>query len=269
MVAGTSSTAPSSPTRVLIVEDDESTAEAMAFHMRAAGMDPVVANDGLAGLRSLRSEPPDAVVLDLMLPGVDGWHVIRQVREWAPRLPIIVVTARTNEHDRVEVLSIGADDVMAKPFSMRELLARVTAALRRSAVEVAHAERLPVMEGELRIDPERMEVAVAGEPAELTPLEFKLLWTLAEGRDRALSRDEIFRRVWGGERAHGDRSVDVLVRRLRRKVDEVPGAFTYVQTLHGVGYRFLTTPRRMPASGEAVLRPSPGGPVPPEAPRAS
>ena len=259
MVVGTSSTAPGSPTRVLIVEDDESTAEAMAFHMRAAGMDPVVANDGLAGLRSLRSEPPDAVVLDLMLPGVDGWHVIRQVPEWAPRQPIIVVTARTNEHDRVEVLSIGADDVMAKPFSMRELLARVTAALRRSAVETAHAE--------LRIDPERMEVTVAGEPAELTPLEFKLLWTLAEGRDRALSRDEIFRRVWGGERAHGDRSVDVLVRRLRRKVDEVPGAFTYIQTLHGVGYRFLTTPRRMPGSMDFM--PSPGGPVPPGAPRAS
>jgi len=113
-----------------------------------------------------------------------------------------------------------------------------------------------------------MEVSVAGEPAELTPLEFKLLWTLAEGRDRALSRDEIFRRVWGGERAHGDRSVDVLVRRLRRKVDEVPGAFTYVQTLHGVGYRFLTTPRRMPGAFDEAMR-SPGGPVPPGAPRAS
>jgi DNA-binding response OmpR family regulator len=265
MVASPPAADPAATTRILIVEDDESTAEAMAFHMRAAGMEPVVAGDGLAGLRSLRTQPPDAVVLDLMLPGVDGWHVIRQVREWAPRLPIIVVTARTNEHDRVEVLSIGADDVMAKPFSMRELLARVTAALRRTAVESAHAERLPVVEGELCIDPERMEVSVSGEPADLTPLEFKLLWALAEGRDRALSRDEIFRRVWGGERGHGDRSVDVLVRRLRRKVDEVPGAFTYVQTLHGVGYRFLTTPRRMPGGPTR----SPGGPAPPEAPRAS
>ena len=181
-----------------------------------------------------------------MLPGVDGWHLIRQAREWAPRLPIIVVTARTNEHDRVEVLSLGADDVMAKPFSMRELLARVTAALRRTAVENAQSDRLPVAEGELSIDPERMSVIVAGRPAELTPLEFKLLWTLAEGRERTLSRDEIFRRVWGGERAHGDRSVDVLVRRLRRKVDEVGGSFTYIQTLHGVGYRFQATPRVMP-----------------------
>jgi DNA-binding response OmpR family regulator len=233
-------------TRILIVEDDESTAEAIAFHMRAAGLEPTVAADGLAGLRALRSSSPDAVVLDLMLPGVDGWHLIRQAREWAPRLPIIVVTARTNEHDRVEVLSMGADDVMAKPLSMRELLARVTAALRRTAVENARSERLPVTEGDLSIDPERMSVIVAGRPAELTPLEFKLLWTLAEGRDRPMSRDEIFRRVWGGERGHGDRSVDVLVRRLRRKVDEVGGAHTYIQTLHGVGYRFQATPRRMP-----------------------
>lgn len=244
--------------KILIVEDDESTAEAMAFHIRAAGMEPTVAPDGLAGLRALRSGTLDAVVLDLMLPGADGWHVIRQAREWAPRLPIIVVTARTNEHDRVEVLSLGADDVMGKPFSMRELLARVTAALRRTAVENARSERLPIQEGELSIDPERMSVIVSGRPADLTPLEFKLLWTLAEGRERTMPRDEIFRRVWGGERGHGDRSVDVLVRRLRRKVDEVPGAYTYVQTLHGVGYRFLATPRRMPgAPSEEPTPPAP------------
>ena len=234
-------------TRILIVEDDESTAEAMAFHMRSAGMEPTVAPDGLAGLRALRGAVPDAMVLDLMLPGVDGWHIIRQAREWAPRLPIIVVTARTNEHDRVEVLSLGADDVMGKPFSMRELLARVTAALRRTAIESSRSERMPINEGELNIDPERMTVIVSGRAADLTPLEFKLLWTLAEGRARALSRDEIFRHVWGGERGHGDRSVDVLVRRLRRKVDETGGPFTYIQTLHGVGYRLQPTPRRMPA----------------------
>lgn len=247
--------------RILIVEDDESTAEAMAFHMRSAGLETTVASDGLAGLRALRHSAPDAVVLDLMLPGVDGWHIIRQAREWAPRLPIIVVTARTNEHDRVEVLSLGADDVMAKPFSMRELMARVTAALRRRAIESAQSERLPVSEGELSIDPERMSVIVGGRQIDLTPLEFKLLWTLAEARERAVSRDEIFRRVWGGERGHGDRSVDVLVRRLRRKVDEVGGRFTYVQTLHGVGYRFQAMARAMPgaapAGGDLVGSPAP------------
>ncbi|WP_217914926.1 response regulator transcription factor [Miltoncostaea marina] len=240
---------------ILIVEDDESTAEAMAFHMRAAGFAPTIAPDGLQALRALRGGPPDAIVLDLMLPGVDGWHLIRQAREWSPRLPIIVVSARTNEHDRVEVLSMGADDVMGKPFSMRELIARVGAALRRNAAERERGERPPVREGDLVIDPERMTVAVAGRPAELTPLEFRLLWTLVEGRERAMSRDEIFRRVWGGERAHGDRSVDVLVRRLRRKVDESGGGYTYVQTFHRVGYRFLPTPRRLPA-------PAGAGPVP-------
>lgn len=242
--------APPTP-RVLVVEDDESIAQAVAFHLRSAGLDPTVTHDGLAALRSLRSATPDVVLLDLMLPGIDGWHLIRQTREWAPRLPIIVVTARTNEHDRVEVLSLGADDVMAKPFSMRELTARVQAALRRAGAGDDERGGEPVSAGELVIDPERMTVTMAGRPLDLTPLEFTLLWTLAGARERALTRDEIFRLVWGRERGHGDRSVDVLVRRLRRKVDEASGAFTYVQTLHGVGYRFMAAPRCMPGAGPA------------------
>ncbi len=242
------------PPRILIVEDDESIGEAVAFHLSRAGMEPVVAGDGLAGLRALRAELPDVLVLDLMLPHVDGWHLIREVRGWAPRLPIIVVSARTNEHDRVEVLGLGADDVVAKPFSMRELVARVTAALRRASV-TSDGDRAPVREGDLVIDPDRLSVSIADEPVDLTPLEFKLLWVLAEQRARAMGRDLIYRRVWGGERGHGDRSVDVLVRRLRRKVDEIGGRFTYVQTQHGVGYRFEAVPRRMPAAG----RPRPAG----------
>jgi DNA-binding response OmpR family regulator len=231
-----------------VVEDDESTAEAVAFHLRAAGLDPALAPDGLTALRALHNNPPDIVLLDLMLPGIDGWHLIRQTREWAPTLPIIVVTARTNEHDRVEVLALGADDVVGKPFSMRELTARVKAALRRVAATGAGPAPEPVREGELVIDPERMTATMAGRPVDLTPLEFTLLWTLADGRERVLSRDDIFRAVWGRERAHGDRSVDVLVRRLRRKVDEVNGEFTYIQTVHGIGYRFRATPRRMPGT---------------------
>jgi len=234
---------------VLIVEDDESTGEAIAFHLARAGLQPQVARDGLAGLTALRRELPDVLVLDLMLPHLDGWYLIREVREWAPELPIIVVTARTNEHDRVEVLALGADDVMAKPFSMRELLARVNAALRRRAAASVDSAREAVALEELVIDPELLAASVAGRPAALTPLEFKLLWLLAEHRGRALTRDEIYRRVWGGERSHGDRSVDVLVRRLRRKVDEVEGGtHTYVQTLHGVGYRLEAVSRGTLAS---------------------
>jgi DNA-binding response OmpR family regulator len=228
------------------VEDDDTTREAIALHLRAAGLAPAAARDGLEGLRAIRHNAPDALVLDLMMPGLDGWELIRHVRQTAPRLPVIVVTARTDERDRLEVLALGADDVMAKPFSMRELTARVGAALRRRRAEEAGAPPAPVEEGELRIDQERMAVSVAGRAADLTRLEYRLLLALAEHRGRPVSRDEIYRRVWGGERAHGDRSVDVLVRRLRRKVDEAGGAYTYVQTHHGLGYRLHATPRRLP-----------------------
>lgn len=243
--------------RILIVEDDDATGDAMEFHLARGGLETRLVRDGLAGMRALTAEVPDVLVLDLMLPHMDGWHLIRRVREWAPQLPIIVVTARTNEHDRVEVLGLGADDVMAKPFSMRELRARVRAALRRSAAVSADAERAPISEGDLRIDPERLTAEIGGRAADLTPMEFRLLLTLADARQRALSRDEIYRKVWGGERAHGDRSVDVLVRRLRRKVDEVGGEYTYIQTQHRIGYRLYAVPRRMPevlrAAGHASL----------------
>ncbi len=246
------------PPNILIVEDDESISEAIAFHLKKAGMAVTVALDGLAGLRAVKASLPDAMVLDLMLPNVDGWHIIREVREWAPQVPILVVSARTNEHDRVEALSLGADDVIAKPFSMRELVARIGAALRRSAVAADQGSRAPITEGELTIDPDRLTVTISGRAIDLTPLEWKLMWVLAEGTSRALTRDVIFRKVWGGERGHGDRSVDVLVRRLRRKIDEIEGAFTYVQTQHGVGYRFEATPRVMPGALPAPRDPAPG-----------
>lgn len=242
---------------ILVVEDDESISEAIAFHLARAGMRVTTALDGDDGLRALRGGPPDAMVLDLMLPNVDGWHIIRDVREWAPQLPILVVSARTSEDDRVEALRLGADDVIGKPFSMRELVARVAAALRRSAVAQA-GPRAPIVEGELAIDPQRLSVTVAGRPVALTPLEWKLLWVLAESAARVLTRDVIFQRVWGGERGHGDRSVDVLVRRLRRKIDETAGAFTYVQTQHGVGYRFEATPRAMPGERRPAEAPAVG-----------
>lgn len=242
--------------KILIVEDDESIAEAVAFHLDRAGFEPRVAADGLAGLRALREELPDVLVLDLMLPHVDGWHIIREVRDWAPRLPVIVITARSNEHDRVEVLGLGADDVLSKPFSMREFTARVTAALRRTAAAEAFSAREPFRAGDLELDLDRLAITIAGVPVDATPLEFRLLCVLAEHAGRVMSRDVIFRKVWGGERAHGDRSVDVLVRRLRRKVDEIPGRYTYVQTQHGVGYRLEALPRVLP--GAAPRAPSPG-----------
>ena len=236
----------SNPPSILVVEDDESIAEAVAFHLDRVGMRTTTASDGLAALRALRTRLPDALVLDLMLPHVDGWHIIREVREWAPRLPVVVVTARTNEFDRVEALALGADDVLSKPFSMRELAARVMAVLRRAAVEAGGQGAVPITAGDMRIDLDRLTATINDVPVQVTPLEFRLLCVLAEHAGRAISRDTIFRRVWDGERPHGDRSVDVLVRRLRRKVDETPGRFTYIQTQHGVGYRFAATARSLP-----------------------
>lgn len=238
----------SRPPDVLIVEDDESISEAVAFHLRKAGMAVTATPDGRAGLRALEAALPDALLLDLMLPHVDGWHILREVRARAPQVPILVMSARTGEHDRVEALSLGADDVIAKPFAMRELVARVAAALRRAAVAAHAGPRGAVTQGDLTIDPDRLSVTIAGRPVALTPREWKLLWVLAKGATGPVTRDVIFRGVWGGERGHGDRSVDVLVRRLRRKVDEIDGAFTYVQTHHGVGYRFEAVPRVMPGA---------------------
>ncbi len=231
---------------VLVVEDDESTAQAVAWHLAKAGFATSVARDGLAALTTLKAWTPDAVVLDLMLPHVDGWSIIRNVRRWAPNLPIIVMTARHDEAERREALMLGADDFLRKPFSARELVMRLNTAL--GCGEVMGGDPRTVPMGEMQIDRDRLQVRIADEVAPLTPLETKLLWILAEEKGRTLSRDEIFRRVWDGERPHGDRSVDVLVRRLRRKVDESGGRYTYVQTEHKLGYRLEAVPKEFPIS---------------------
>lgn len=233
---------------ILVVEDDESTARATAYHLTKAGYRASISKDGLAALTALKAWQPDALVLDLMLPHVDGLSIIQDVRRWAPDLPIVVMTARQEEKDRLEALRLGADDLLRKPFSAKELIARLEALFRRAEVRVG--DDLPdgadVSLGDLEVDRTRLEVRVAGEVAPLTPLETKLLWILVEEKGRTLSRDEIFRRVWGGERQRGDRSVDVLVRRLRRKVDESGGQYTYIQTEHKQGYRLQAVPKAFP-----------------------
>jgi len=233
--------------RILVVDDDEVALKGLEKLLCLDGFAVSAVADGEAALAEASRLRPDIVLTDLHMPKIDGTELCRRLHELAPDLPIIVMTARTNEHDRVEVLGLGADDVVSKPFSMRELVARVTAAVRRASVAQLDAERQEITAGDLVIDPDRLAVTIAGQPIDLTPLEFKLLWVLTEHRGRALSRDVIYQRVWRAERGHGDRSVDVLVRRLRRKVDEIGGAYTYVQTQHGVGYRFDAMLRQMPA----------------------
>jgi DNA-binding response OmpR family regulator len=182
-------------------------------------------------------------VLDLMLPGTDGWRVIESVRGEGVGTPIIVVSARGTEHDRVHALEIGADDYLVKPFSMKELVARVRAAVRRGVRAGEPRRGDPIEIEELRIDPREVQAYVDGRSAELTPTEFRLLYQLALERGRVSTRDELLQKLWGRREAHRDRTVDVFVRRLREKVDRPASAHTFIQTRYGVGYRLEAVPK--------------------------
>ena len=223
--------------KVLIIEDDEVIASSMAQHLSGAGFDPVTVGRGEVGLARFRYEAPDVLVLDLMLPGLDGWSLIESARAEGIGTPIIVVSARGTEHDRVHALQIGADDYLVKPFSMRELVARVQAAARRG-VRAQPEERGEAIEiEELRIDPREVQAYVDGENAELTPTEFRLLYALALDRGRVTTRDELLQKIWGRRETHRDRTVDVFVRRLRDKIDRIAPRHTFIQTRYGVGYK--------------------------------
>ncbi len=232
---------------ILVVEDDDSTATAVAYHLTRAGFSVSACRDGLSAMTTLKGWRPDALVLDLMLPHVDGWSIIRDVRRWYPDLPIVVMTARREEPERLDALRLGADDLLRKPFSARELITRLESLFRRLEARGGD-EAGEVHIGDLEVDRSRLEARVAGQRTALTALETKLLWVLLEARGRTLGRDEIYDLVWGGARRAGDRSVDVLVRRLRRKVDEVGGLYTYVQTDPGRGYRLEAVPRTLPTT---------------------
>jgi two-component system, OmpR family, alkaline phosphatase synthesis response regulator PhoP len=223
--------------KVLIVEDDEVIAQGMARHLGAAGFDPVWVGNGDLGLARLRYEKPDVCVLDLMLPGLDGWKLIETVRSEGIATPIVVVSARGTEHDRVHALEIGADDYLVKPFSMKELVARARAAARRGIRREETPRGEPIEIEELRIDPREVQAYVDGASAELTPTEFRLLYQLALDRGRVVTRDELLQKLWGRRESHRDRTVDVFVRRLREKIDRRAPRHTFIQTRYGVGYR--------------------------------
>ncbi|MGB2951974.1 MAG: response regulator transcription factor [Gaiellaceae bacterium] len=223
--------------KVLIVEDDEILAQSMAQHLTTAGFDPVAVGRGEVGLARLRYENPDVVVLDLMLPGLDGWKLIETARAEAIGTPILVVSARGTEHDRVHALEIGADDYLVKPFSMKELVARVQAAARRGLRAVPEQRGEAIELEELRIDPREVQAYVDGESAALTPTEFRLLYALALERGRVVTRDELLQKVWGRRETHRDRTVDVFVRRLRDKIDRRASRHAFVHTRYGVGYK--------------------------------
>jgi DNA-binding response OmpR family regulator len=230
-------------TRVLIVEDDDVVAKAMSSHLDAAGFDPLVVGRGELGLARLRYDRPDVCVLDLMLPEVDGWRLIETARAEGIGTPIVVVSARGTEHDRVHALEIGADDYLVKPFSMKELAARVGAAARRGTRAQDPRRGDEIVIEELRLDPRNVQAYVDGTSADLTPTEFRLIYALALDAGRVLTRDELLQRVWGRRASHRDRTVDVFVRKLREKIDARAPRHTFLQTRYGVGYKLEAEPK--------------------------
>jgi DNA-binding response OmpR family regulator len=229
--------------RVLIVEDDDVIAKGMAAHLTAAGFDATWVANGVAGLARLRHEQPDVCVVDLMLPALDGWKLIETARANGIGTPLVVVSARGSEDDRVHTLELGADDYLVKPFSMRELVARVRVAARRG-VRAQTREIGEVIEiEELRIDPASVEAYLGGENAGLTPTEFRLLYALAKQSPRVVTRDELLQQIWG-RRANGrDRTVDVFLRKLREKIDARAPRHEFLHTRYGVGYKLDPQPK--------------------------
>jgi DNA-binding response OmpR family regulator len=221
--------------RILVIEDDPGIADSVAYTLRQEGFDAAVARDGATGLDEAARRTPDLVILDLMLPGMDGFDVFRALRKHSD-CPVIMLTARVAESDRVAGIELGADDYVTKPFYMRELVARARMVLRRVAAP-ALEEDAPLVVRDLRVDPARREVWVGDRPVELTPQEFELLACLARSPGRALTREVILERAWGESDYIDPRTVDVHVRWLRQKIEDQPEAPARILTVRGVGYK--------------------------------
>jgi DNA-binding response OmpR family regulator len=222
---------------VLVVEDEDAIAEAVRARLASEGYDVVVASDGPEALDLHAERRPDLVVLDLMLPGMDGLEVCTRIQRngWTP---VLMLTARTEEADKVAGFAVGADDYLTKPFSLRELAARVNAILRRRERIEAAASEAPIERAGLVVDPKRRRVEVDGEDVQLTPLEFEILRVLSAEPGAVLSRDELMDRIWGYRDVAGGRVVDSHVARLRRKLGEDGNDPRFIRTVHGVGYAF-------------------------------
>ncbi len=223
-------------TRVLIIEDDNKTSNLLRLYLQQEGYEVMAARDGLGGLQLARSKMPDLVVLDLMLPGMDGMDICRTLRR-ETGVPVIILTARSTQDDILLGLDSGADDYIIKPFNMREAVARVRTVLRRAGKSDAPPKE--ILHGDLRIDLIRHEVTILDVIIHLTPKEFKLLETLAREPGRAFSRLELVERAFGYDYEGLERTVDAHVMNLRKKIEPDHTNPIYVETVYGVGYRFV------------------------------
>jgi phosphate regulon transcriptional regulator PhoB len=226
--------------RIMIIEDDRDIVELVRYNLANEGFQVTAAADGSAGLAGVKKTPPDLLLLDLMLPRLSGLEICKEIRRDASlnRLPILMLTARGDEADRVVGLELGADDYVTKPFSPRELVARVKALLRRT--EPVNETQKTIEAGPLVIDPSAYRVMRAGSPVTLSTLEFRLLYYLAARPNRVFTRDQLLDAVWGTERFVTPRSVDVYVRRLREKIEADPETPAHLKTVRGAGYLFET-----------------------------
>jgi two-component system, OmpR family, response regulator RegX3 len=238
-IRAASSQMPTDPPRILVVEDEESLAETVRYNLEREGYGVSVASDGRRALERFRSDEPSLVILDLMLPEISGLDLCRTIRAES-NVPIIMVTAKDSEADKVTGLELGADDYVTKPFSMRELISRVRANLRRTRHPVAPEPDAEVLTGgPVRMDVGRHEVSVAGASVLLPPKEFELLEAFLRRKGRLLTRDFLIEEVWGPDYFGDTRTLDVHVKRLRRKLEADPHHPEHLLTVRGLGYKFV------------------------------
>lgn len=224
--------------RILLVDDEQSVQELLSYPLRKDGYEVVQAADGKEALELFGESHFDLVVLDVMMPRMDGLECCRRLRASSP-VPIIMLTAKSEEVDKIVGLELGADDYITKPFSVREFRSRVKALLRRSAMSLEPDDGEEVVEaGDLRIDPLKRTVTVGGEPVELTFVEYELLLAMAGSPGRVWSRDQLLGQVWGSSDYRDPRTVDVHIRHLREKIEKEPASPEHLLTVRGVGYRF-------------------------------
>ncbi len=235
--------------KILVVDDEPHIVELVRYNLEREGFQVSTAYDGHEALQRARTERPDLIVLDLMLPYVDGLEVCRILRREST-VPILVLTAKDGELDRVMGLETGADDYVTKPFSPRELVARVRAILRRSRPEAAGGTQPRLVAGDLVLDPNTREVFLAGRPVDLTAKEFDLLRLLMAHPNRVFTRDALLEHVWGYDYFGSTRTVDMHISRLRDKIEDDPASPTYIVTVRGVGYKF-----KVPEANRKARRP--------------
>lgn len=223
--------------RILVVDDEKNIVSLIEYNLKNAGFQPMAAYDGRTGLSMAREHKPDLIILDLMLPELDGFDVVRELRK-VSNIPVLMLTARSEEFDRVLALELGADDYLVKPFSTRELIARVKAILRRTYSEVTQAETTEIKSGPITIDIEKHQVFVRENEIQLTTKEYDLLKLLMSNKGRVFSREKLLEQLWDYDYYGDTRTIDVHMRHLREKIEKDSANPQYIKTVRGVGYKF-------------------------------